>query len=118
MTQDSDRPVSDLIPPEARRRARSAGFSADADWYAGRDYSPSRRPLDAQGDDQRDRRLNQARHALRARHGAAIRRASRRPLDSTSHMAQRLGGALASAARAVRVRTSHLLANLSFSGHR
>ena len=40
MARNSKRPVRDQIPPEARRRAKRAGFSADADWYAGRDYDP------------------------------------------------------------------------------
>lgn len=47
MAQSSKRSIRDQIPPEARRRARRAGFSADADWYAGRDYKPRNRTVAA-----------------------------------------------------------------------
>ena len=77
-----DRPVRDRIPPEDRLRARKAGFSAEADWYAGRRYDgPDVDPVRAE-DNGRGPHFREARMKLRRKRWRRRRESSAKTMHS------------------------------------
>lgn len=103
--------VREQIPPEARRRAKQAGFSADADWYAGRDYVPPNDASTSSGPPERDAALSEARRSFRSKRQAHRRERIREPMRRIQAAASAAGTSFAS-------RAAHLWASLRLAGHR
>lgn len=107
MARSSHRPVRDQIPPEARRRARRAGFSADADWYAGRDYDP---PTAVEAsDDPPENDLALAKARARFRKQRQVRRQAKRRLVQAWFQDK---------AHGLSAKAVHLVASLRPANHR
>lgn len=107
MARSSHRPVRDQIPPEARRRARRAGFSADADWYAGRDYVPPRPDEAPSGPPQHDKALAEARARFR-----------KQRKDRRHDRIREIKAWFRGWAGGLTARVAHLLASRRAAGHR
>jgi hypothetical protein len=82
------RSVSEQIPPEARRRAARAHFSARADWYSGRIYEPPPRPRYSRAE--RRERDRKARAEMKGNRAAAMQVLADRAKQMVSSAGRRL----------------------------